>query len=105
MGSSICRDSINLFMGRMLELMEAFDFACAVMTRTTIQNEEIIAKFGSAAKWFAVKYREYFSKDANPKVHYLETYLNEELIRHKRLELFDDSPTIFKPGCSAISKN
>ena len=57
-----------------------------------MRRDDPIAKFGSAAKWFAVKYREYFSKDATPKVHYLDTYLNEELIRHKRLGLFDDSP-------------
>ena len=43
-----------------------------------------IAKFGSAVKWFAAKYREYFSNDATLKVHYLKTYLNEELISHKR---------------------
>ena len=85
-------DSIKLFMGHMLELMEAFDFLCAVMTRTTIQSEETIAEFGSAAKWLGVKYWEYFSKDATPKVHYLETHLIEELIWHKRLGLFDESP-------------
>ena len=71
-------------MSLMLELMKDFDFVDAVMTRTTIQKEEAIAKCGSAAKWFAVKYREYFSKDATLKVHYLKTYLNEELISHKR---------------------
>jgi len=86
------RDSIKLFMGHMSELMEAFDFLCAVMTRTMIQSEETIAEFGSAAKWFGVNYREYFNKDATPKVHYLETHLIEELIRHKRLGLFDESP-------------
>lgn len=32
------RDSVTLFMGRMLELIEAFDFLCAAMTRTTIQS-------------------------------------------------------------------
>ena len=79
-------------MGRMLELMEAFDFVCAMMTRTTIQKKETIAKIGSVAKWFAVKYREYFSKDAPRKVHYLEMYLNEELTRYMRLGHFDDSP-------------
>ena len=73
MSPSLGSDSINLFMSLMLELMKDFDFVDAVMTRTTIQKEETIAKCGSAAKWFAVKYREYFSKDATPKVHYLET--------------------------------
>ena len=62
------------------------------MTRTTIPSEEVIANFGSAAKRFGVKYREYLSKDAPPKMHYLETYLNEELIRRKRLGFFDESP-------------
>ena len=38
------RDSITTFMGHMLELMEAFDFLCAVMTQTTIQSEDTIAK-------------------------------------------------------------
>ena len=85
------RDCINLFMGHMLELI-AFDFLCAVMNRTMIQSEETIEKFGCAAKWFGVEYREYFSKDVIPKVNYLETHLIEDSIRHKFFGLYDESP-------------
>ena len=35
----------------------------------TIQSEETIKRFGLAAEWFGVKYREYFNKDTTPKVH------------------------------------
>jgi hypothetical protein len=84
--------SIEWFMGRMLELMEAFDLLCAVMNKTAIQSEETIENFGLVAKWFGVKYREYFNKLATPKVHYLETHLVEDLRKHKRTGLFDESP-------------
>jgi len=60
------RECVKFFMGRMLELMEAFDFPCSVMIWTKIRSEETIKQFGLAAKWFGVKYREYFNKDATP---------------------------------------
>ena len=44
------RACVKLFMGRMLELMEAFDFLCSVIIRTTIQSDETIKQFGLAAK-------------------------------------------------------
>ena len=72
--------------------MEAFDFLCSVMIRTTSRSEETIKQFGLAAKWFGVKYWEYFNKDATPKVHLLETHVIEEFLKHKRLELFDETP-------------
>ena len=79
------REYVKLFMGRIMKLMEAFDFLCSVMIRTTIRSEETIKQFGLAAKWFEFKYWEYFNKDATPKVHLLETHLIEELLRQKRL--------------------
>ena len=44
------REYVKLFMGRMLKLMEAFDFLCSVMIRTMIRSEETIKQFGLAAK-------------------------------------------------------
>ena len=67
------RECVKQFMGRMLELMEAFDFLCSVIILTTIQSEETVKKFGLTAKWFRVKHRECFNKDATPKVHLSET--------------------------------
>ena len=75
--SSVAADEIK-DSSRTLELMKAIDFLCVMTTRTTIQSEETIVNFGSAAKWFGVKYGEYFSKDATPKVYYLETHLIKE---------------------------
>jgi len=62
------------------------------MNQTTIQSVETIEQFGKVAKWFGVKYREYFNKLATPKVHLLETHLVEDLRKHKRTGLFDESP-------------
>ena len=61
------REYVKLFMGRMLKLMEAFDFLCSVTIRTTIRSEETIKQFGLAAKWFEFKCWEYFNKDALPR--------------------------------------
>ena len=69
--------------------IQAFDFLCSVMNQTTIQSIETIEQFGLVAKWFGVKYREYFSKLATPKVHYLETHLVEDLRKHTRTGLFE----------------
>jgi hypothetical protein len=62
------------------------------MNQTTIQRIETIEQFESVVKWFGVKYREYFNKLATPKVHLLETHLVEDLRKHKRTGLFDESP-------------
>lgn len=54
-------------------------------------NKQTIDDFQQVAKYFGVIYRQYFNQKGTPKLHLLEDHVVEDLRRHKRTGLFDES--------------
>ena len=90
-GAEAKRLKVTTFMGHMLELMDTLDYLCAVMHKTDIQSETAIDEFEMVAMYFGQIYRSHFNRKGTPKLHVLEVHAVEDLRRHKRLGLFDES--------------
>jgi hypothetical protein len=85
------RDKVDVFMGHMVELMDTFDYLCSMMQKTEVQSDEAIDVFSMAAEYFGIIYRRYLNKRGTHKLHLLEVHVPEEMRRHRRLGLFDES--------------
>ena len=87
-GAEAKRLKVDVFMEHILHTL---DFFCAVMRKTNIQSETAIDEFKIVAVYFEQIYRRQNNRKGTPKLHVLEVHAVEELRRHKRLGLFDES--------------
>jgi hypothetical protein len=84
-------DEVTLFYAQMQELWETFDYICSIITRQEILSDEDIRTFPSVAKYFGIIWRLYGMSPTH-KLHMLETHAADDLIKYKRLGIFDESP-------------